>query len=88
VLDINKHKFFNVSHIILHHGYVPKTSKPESWLKRTTVFWQDYIVGKSDKVKFHIENMLELDPLLLSDVITEINSSNVDICLDIGHAHQ
>lgn len=77
----------DICHIILHHGYVPGTSSPRNWLSRFTTFWQTFLEGKSEKVNIHIENMLEYDPILLSDVISAINHPNVDVCLDIGHAH-
>lgn len=77
----------SATHIVLHHGYVPKTSKPGNWLKRIIAFWNDFLMNKSADIQFHIENLLELDPYLLSEVISGIDRGNVDVCLDIGHAH-
>ena len=51
------------------------------------IFWQTFLEGKPGQVRFHIENMLEYDPVLLSDVIAAIDRPNVDICLDVGHTH-
>jgi len=96
VRDIAKDRFelaynvaaqLNIAHIILHHGYVPGTSFPHRWLPRFATFWQTFLERKSGQVSFHIENMLEHDPILLSDVIAAIDRPNVDICLDVGHAH-
>jgi sugar phosphate isomerase/epimerase len=77
----------NATSIILHHGYVPKTSSYSGWLKRVTAFWNDFLDGKSDHIRFHVENVLELDPDLISDVISGIRRETVNICLDIGHAY-
>jgi len=77
----------DISHIVLHHGYVPGTSLPAGWLTRCTDFWEDFLESKSEKMRFPIENMLESDPYLLSDVVTAIDRENVDVCLDIGHVH-
>lgn len=77
----------DVTHIILHHGYVPGTSSSQGWLSRFVAFWQAFLEAKTDKIAFHIENMLEHDPVLLSDVIAAIGRANVDVCLDIGHVH-
>lgn len=77
----------DITNIVLHHGYVPGTSSPAGWLSRCTHFWKDFLDSKSAEMKFHVENMLESDPYLLSDVIESINKENVDVCLDIGHAH-
>ena len=75
------------SHIILHHGYVPKTSSYSGWLKRIVEFWQCFLVGKSENINFYLENVLEFDSSLLCEVIDMINSPRVKVCLDIGHAH-
>lgn len=77
----------DVSHMVFHHGYVPGTSAPSGWLKRCTMFWNDFLESKPENISFHVENMVEHDPELISDVVASINRPNVDVCLDIGHAH-
>lgn len=72
--------------IILHHGYVPGTTPPKSWINRCTEFWNNFLTDK-DSFRFHVENMLEWDGGLLSEVIDSIGDQRVDACLDIGHAH-
>lgn len=74
------------SYIIFHHGYVPGTSFPDRWLTRSTAFWKEFLKDKSN-VQFHIENMLERDPDLLSELVAAVDSPNFNVCLDIGHAH-
>lgn len=76
-----------VTHIILHHGFVPGTSAPAGWLTRSAEFWQEFVDSKSPNVRFHLENVFEPDPSLISDVVAAIDRPNVDICLDIGHTH-
>lgn len=75
------------SHLVLHHGYAPHTSPPAGWIKRSTAFWRDFLDGKNANTMVHLENMLELDPELISDVVGSIGRANLDINLDIGHAH-
>ena len=74
------------SHLVFHHGYVPRTSPAAGWIKRSTQFWRDFLDGK-DGMLIHLENMLELDPELISAVVHSIDRANLDINLDIGHAH-
>ncbi|MFZ2654161.1 MAG: sugar phosphate isomerase/epimerase family protein [Victivallales bacterium] len=74
-------------HLVFHHGYVPHTSQPAGWIKRSTEFWRDFLSGKNPNVRIHLENLLELDPELISDVVRSIDRTNLDINLDIGHAH-
>ncbi len=76
-------KALNISHIILHDGYIPGTRPLSRWLPQAVESWKDFIQDKSD-TRFHIENMLE-GLQVLDDVISGIGAENVDVCLDIGH---
>ncbi len=75
-----------VQHIVYHHGYVPGHSMPEPWLKRSIQFWSAFLEGHSG-VKIHVENVLERDESLLANLVDEIGSPELDICLDVGHCH-
>lgn len=80
-------KLFKVSHIILHHGYVPGTNTYRGWLNRSLEFWNSFLSGKDEDICFYVENLLEPDPKLLADVVGQVNKPNLKVCLDIGHAH-
>jgi sugar phosphate isomerase/epimerase len=75
------------SHLVFHHGYVPHTSSPAGWIKRSTEFWREFLDGKDPRIHVHLENVLELGPELIADVVHAIGRPNIDINLDIGHAH-
>ena len=75
-----------ISQMVLHDGYVPGTRKPANWIPESVAFWKDFIKDKP-RMKFHIENLLEFTPDILAAVVDGIQSPNVDLCLDIGHAH-
>jgi sugar phosphate isomerase/epimerase len=72
--------------VVLHHGHVPGFSPPERWLPRWVAFWREFLDGKSG-VRFHVENVVDAGPRLLSDVIRELGHPDVDACLDVAHAH-
>ena len=74
-------------HLILHHGYVPHTSPPGSWLKRCAAFWKDFLADKDGSIGIHIENLLDQEPALLADLIDAIGRPWVDANLDVGHVH-
>lgn len=75
-----------INNIVLHNGYVPGTRPLTRWIPQSINFWKEFIRDKQHMI-FHIENMLELSPDILDEVITGIDSPKVDVCLDIGHAH-
>ena len=74
-------------HIILHHGYVPGTSYLPNWIKRGKIFWNEFLENKSEDTVFHIENLLEHTPEIISELVSTVNDVRLDICLDVGHAH-
>lgn len=74
-------------HLILHHGYVPHTSSPEGWIRRSAQFWQDFLAEKDTGMRVHLENLLEWDAGLIREVVQSVDRPNLDINLDIGHAH-
>ncbi len=77
----------DIHNLILHHGFVPHNSSPGGWLQRCSTFWKEFLREKSDKMRFHIENTLDWDPSLLSEVVDAIDDARVDVNLDVGHAH-
>ena len=80
-------KKLKAQNLVLHHGYVPKTSYPPNWIKRSFTFFDDFFANKSNDIKIHLENVLEFDSDMLFEVIEGLQGKNIDVCLDIGHAH-
>ncbi len=74
------------THIIFHHGYVPRTSPPKNWIPRFVQFWKSFVDDKPQDLHFHLENMLELSPDVMIETIDTISDRRVSACLDIGHA--
>ncbi len=77
-----------VQRIIFHSGYNPLIRGPayyEPWLNRTVRYFADLIAQHAGFV-FLIENMWEPSPDPLIHVIDRINSPNLRICFDVGHA--
>lgn len=83
--DISKK--LGCNHIIFHHGYIPGTSYPPNWIKRSKSFWDDFLTGKDSNTIFYIENQFEHSPDMILDLVSAVDNNNLKICLDIGHAH-
>jgi len=77
----------DISHIVLHHSYIPQTSRPDMWVARCTTFYRDFLKDKPPDMKYHLENFKEWDPILISEVISSVDDPRLDVCLDIGHVH-
>lgn len=96
VREVARHRFdlayaaarqIGATDVVLHHGYVPGTSPPDRWVPRFADFWEAFSDGKSRHVRFHLENMLERGPDVMVEVLSAVRQDNVDLCLDVGHAH-
>lgn len=74
-------------HVVFHHGFVPRTSRPAGWIQRSALFWRELLAAHPALPHFHLENMLEFGPEVLADVLDEVGDTRLDACLDIGHAH-
>ncbi len=77
----------DAKHIIFHHGYVPLTSNPANWVKRSTAFWHSFLEGKDNAIRFYIENLFDREYRILMDTVDAIDRPNVKINLDIGHVN-
>jgi sugar phosphate isomerase/epimerase len=75
------------THIVFHHGYVPRTSYPKNWISRFVQFWKSFLDGMPENMYFHLENMLELSPDMMAETIDTISDRRVSACFDVGHAH-
>jgi len=73
--------------LILHHGYVPGTSHPPNWVRRSTVFWSTFLQAHPGPLRLHLENLLERDPAMLIDIVDAVRDPRLDACLDVGHVH-
>ena len=73
--------------ITVHHGYVPGTSHPPNWIKRSVAFWDDFFNSHPGTIKMFMENQCERNPETLSGIIDGYPSDRLAVNLDIGHAH-
>jgi len=73
--------------IIVHHGYIPNTSRPAAWVERAVDFWQDFFRSHKSDVKVFMENQFEQNSNMLIEIIDKCNDPRLAVNLDIGHAH-
>jgi len=77
----------NIYNVIFHHGYVPNTSSPEGWIRRSVEFWKGILEQTPERIRLHLENFLEDTPEIIKRLVDGVNSPRLRICLDIGHVH-
>ena len=73
--------------ITVHHGFIPNTSYPTNWIKRSVKFWEKFFTEHSGNIKIYMENQCETDPETLIGIVDNFSSDRLGVNLDIGHAH-
>jgi sugar phosphate isomerase/epimerase len=81
---------FRPEAVICHLGYEERHFHWDQaeWLKRVAATFRE-LGARASKygVRVMLENVYEQDPELIRDAVTQIDLSNVRVCLDVGHLH-
>lgn len=77
----------NVKRMIVHTGWIPFVYFKEWQSEKAAEFWQDFMADKPDDFNIYVENVMEDEPYMMADFISEITDRRIKICLDIGHAN-
>jgi sugar phosphate isomerase/epimerase len=77
----------SVRHIIFHHNYDPSACSKPTWAKCSRAFWQNYLKNKPPEIQIHLENIMDASTELISEVVRQVASPNLNVALDIGHVH-
>jgi sugar phosphate isomerase/epimerase len=77
--------------VVLHSSHKPEIdlfNLNDAWLKGSVAFWRGEIQRWAQSgIQVVLENELEKVPDLLIDLVDEIDSPHLGLCLDIGHQH-
>jgi sugar phosphate isomerase/epimerase len=83
-----------INNIVLHNGYIPDTKAPSwgttyppNWIKRSKLFWDNFLQNKELEKMFYIENFMEYNPDIILELLTKVNRKNFKMCFDVGHAN-
>ena len=77
-------------HVVFHSGHkgMKHRESVANYLKGSISFWSEYIKQFEDNgIIACIENVLEDSPINLVTIVDSVNSPNLKICLDTGHAN-
>lgn len=80
-------KSLSVNRMIVHSGWVPFIYFKEWQAKRGAEFWQDFMADKPENFYIYVENVMEDEPYMMADFMSNVTDSRIRLCLDIGHAN-
>ena len=77
---------YGISRMVCHSGYVPLVYFKNWFHDRSVEFWKN-VLKKYQNMTFFLENVLEDEPYMLTEIVKEIDDPRFRLCLDIGHAN-
>lgn len=80
-------KRLGVKRMVVHSGFVPLLYFKEWNHEKSVYFWREFMRDKPEDFTIYIENVFEDEPLMLKDIVEELDDSRIQICLDVGHAN-
>lgn len=78
---------YEIHKIIVHANYVQCLYYPEWFKARNIEFWSRFLSEHPEDITICLENVMETEPSLITDIIKDVNSPRLRMCLDAGHAN-
>lgn len=78
---------YGISKVILHGGYNPWLYFSSWYTEQSVPFWREFLRELPDDMTICVENVLEEEPQMLAQIIRQVDSPRIRMCLDVGHAH-
>lgn len=77
---------YGADKVVIHGGYNPWLYFPVWYKEQSVIFWKEFL-QKDPGVEIVLENVLEEEPSMLTDIVKAVDSPRLRICLDVGHAN-
>ena len=84
---IEKARELKTPKLVLHAGFLPLVYYPEWFVERSVLFWQRLIRQIPAGLTVCLENVLEPEAALLTQIVRAVDDPRLRICLDLGHAN-
>ena len=73
--------------LVLHAGFLPLVYDSEWFVERSVSFWRRLIREVPEGLTVCLENVLEPEAALLTQIVRGVADPRLRICLDLGHAN-
>ncbi len=78
---------YDISRIVVHAGYDPHGYYPVWFIEQSVQFWTKFLQSVPKRTIFYLENVLEPEPSMLSEILRRVDSPQLRMCLDVGHVN-
>lgn len=76
-----------IKKMVVHSGHMPLLYFKEWHKEKSLYFWREFMKEKPEDFIIYIENVFEEEPLMIKEIITELDDPRIQLCLDVGHAN-
>lgn len=79
-------KRYDVRKIVFHGGFDPHLYFPIWFKEQSILFFRDFVKEIPEDMTIYLENVLEPEPGLLTEILQAVDDPRLFMCLDVGHA--
>lgn len=79
-------KLYGAEKVVIHAGYNGWMYYPSWYVEQSILFWKAFLEDDPG-VELLLENVLEEEPQWLLDIVREVGSPRLGLCLDVGHVN-
>ncbi|NMA37244.1 MAG: TIM barrel protein [Papillibacter sp.] len=77
-----------IKKIVVHSGFVPLIYYKSWFTQRSIEFWRKLLGSRTETdITVCLENVIEDEPEMLTEIVREVDDSRFRLCLDVGHAN-
>ena len=78
---------YGVNRMVAHSGFLPRVYFPQWYVSQAAAFFRELLEKADDDFELLIENVLEPEAALLTQIVRGVDDPRLRICLDLGHAN-
>lgn len=77
---------YGAEKLIIHGGYQPRMYYRQWYVEQSIAFWKSFL-PEDPGVEIVLENVLEEEPEMLTEILAGVNHPKLKMCLDVGHVN-
>ena len=77
---------YGIHKIVFHGAFDPHLYHPDWFIPQSAAFFRQLVPELPQGTVLALENVLEPEPRLLTQIVRQVDSPKLRICLDVGHA--
>lgn len=78
---------YGIGKVVLHGGYNPRLFYPVWYQEQSVLFWKEFEKTIPGGMTVCLENVLEEEPGLLAQIVRQVDSPKIRMCMDAGHVN-